>query len=234
MRDNFLEQTKRDIAGRVNYRCSNPTCRKFTQKPNSTDTEKFLNLGEAAHIKAASPDGPRYDSGMTTKERKSANNGIWLCRECARTIDLEPEAFCVDTLLTWKRLAEQKAVRESAVREDVVLSIIDDIDIAINKLSHFLEEEAETTDFYAFDFTSDYQKRINDSTIRSNKIRIKYVTKVSSFIQDSLTKCSCVLGESDKDIIDSSRKFEASPTNRLCREAMLYTLQKLKTRLSMR
>jgi hypothetical protein len=117
-RDNFTELTKRIIARRVNYICSNPTCGKYTQKPDSTDVEGFVNLGDAAHISAASKNGPRYNEKMTRKERRSSNNGIWLCKHCADAVDKEREAFPENTLRIWKRIAETKAARKASEKED--------------------------------------------------------------------------------------------------------------------
>ena len=34
---------------------------------------KIINIGVAAHICAAAPGGPRYDSAMTEEERKSSH-----------------------------------------------------------------------------------------------------------------------------------------------------------------
>lgn len=69
-------------------------------------------LGEAAHICAASQGGARYDRSMTSEQRKSASNGIWLCRKCARLIDADGDRFPTELLKAWKLVAETHA-RES-------------------------------------------------------------------------------------------------------------------------
>jgi hypothetical protein len=86
MRDDFPEKIKVIIAKRVNYLCSNPNCRNLTTGPSS-DSDKAISIGVAAHISAASPGGLRYDPMITTEERTSANNGIWLCQSCSKLID---------------------------------------------------------------------------------------------------------------------------------------------------
>jgi len=86
VRDNFDENTKEILARRVGHRCSNPNCRKLTSGPQ-TDETKAVNIGVAAHITAASEGGPRYDNLMSTEERKSIENGVWLCQNCAKLID---------------------------------------------------------------------------------------------------------------------------------------------------
>ena len=42
-----------------------------------------------AHICAAAQGGPRYDASMTPEERKSFENGIWLCQSCSKLIDTD-------------------------------------------------------------------------------------------------------------------------------------------------
>lgn len=75
MRDDFDEQTKEILARRVGFRCSDPNCRKLTSGPQ-VDSSRAINIGVAAHITAASIGGPRYDSKMSSEERKSPENGI--------------------------------------------------------------------------------------------------------------------------------------------------------------
>lgn len=38
------------------------------------------NVGEAAHITGASPNGPRYDPFITAASRSDIATGIWLCK----------------------------------------------------------------------------------------------------------------------------------------------------------
>lgn len=106
-RDDFSEKTKRLLADRVGNFCSNPTCYALTSGPDSN--AGVAKIGVAAHIHAASPGGPRYDSDMTSKERKSSVNGIWLCQTCARLIDVGPEGYPAEKLNEWKSNAEEQA-----------------------------------------------------------------------------------------------------------------------------
>ena len=73
------------------------------------NSDGIVSVGEAAHICAASPGGKRYNSNMTSEERASIDNGIWLCRNCAAMIDRDEEYFSVELLQAWKRLAEIEA-----------------------------------------------------------------------------------------------------------------------------
>jgi len=63
-----------------------------------------MNIGVAAHICAAAP-GPgarRYRADMTPQQRKSHENGIWLCQDCAKAIDSDDPAFSEEVLHGWK------------------------------------------------------------------------------------------------------------------------------------
>ncbi|MEM7373908.1 MAG: ATP-binding protein [Bacteroidota bacterium] len=107
-RDNFTRKTKIALAKSVGYLCSNPECRASTTGPHTED-DKSVSIGEAAHITAASPDGPRYDASLTSEERRSGENGIWLCATCATIIDKDETRYPVELLKEWKVQAESEA-----------------------------------------------------------------------------------------------------------------------------
>jgi hypothetical protein len=111
MRHDFDEKTKRILALRVGYRCSNLQCRKQTTGPQQ-DVTKAISIGVAAHITAASPGGPRFDSTMSPEKRKSGENGIWMCQNCAKLIDSDEKGYTVDLLREWKKLSEEAALSE--------------------------------------------------------------------------------------------------------------------------
>ena len=111
IRDDFTSATKELLANRVGRRCSNPACRKLTCGAN-TNPEKITNIGVAAHICAAAQGGPRYDASMTPEERKSFENGIWLCQSCSKLIDTDITRYPKELLQSWKQLAEQTAILE--------------------------------------------------------------------------------------------------------------------------
>jgi hypothetical protein len=108
MRHDFNMRTKDTLARRAGMRCSRPTCRQPTSGPH-TEVEKSINIGVAAHIKAASSGGPRYDRRLSISQRKSITNGIWLCQNCAKLVDNDYSAFTAKELLRWKHLAERAA-----------------------------------------------------------------------------------------------------------------------------
>ncbi|WP_179414555.1 hypothetical protein HDF19_00600 [Mucilaginibacter sp. E4BP6] len=111
-RDNFSNSTKVILAQRVAYRCSSPGCPNITIGPHQSNPEKSMNVGEAAHIHAASPGGARYLETMKAEERSSPDNGIWLCKKHARAVDLDVQTYPAELLKSWKKTAEGKAIRE--------------------------------------------------------------------------------------------------------------------------
>jgi len=110
-RDNFPLAVIRTMRDRVAHRCSNPDCRVPTSSPGET-SNKASSVGEAAHIEAAAKGGKRYNPNQTPEERKSIHNGIWLCKICARKIDLDEISYPVELLHRWKQQAEEAATRE--------------------------------------------------------------------------------------------------------------------------
>lgn len=101
-RDDFLKPVIRLLKERSGYKCSNPQCRVVTNGAG-------LNTGVAAHIRAAAPLGPRYDATMTHEERRSYQNGIWLCQTCSKMIDIDVNFYTINLLNEWKRLSEEDA-----------------------------------------------------------------------------------------------------------------------------
>lgn len=111
MRDEFSAATKELLARRVGFRCSNSGCRQLTVGPQA-DLSAAVNVGVAAHITAAAPDGPRYDATLTSEERSAPENGIWLCQTDAKLVDNDQARYTVEALRGWKEQAEAAAQRE--------------------------------------------------------------------------------------------------------------------------
>lgn len=107
-RDDFKRDVIRTLQERAGNKCSAPDCRKLTSGPN-LNPEKATRIGVGAHITAAAYGGPRFDASLTSAERSSICNGIWLCQNCARMVDVDPNRYSVHRLLNWKQDAEQEA-----------------------------------------------------------------------------------------------------------------------------
>ncbi len=111
--DDFPKGVREKVAARVGLRCSNPNCQRLTSGP-SADPARAINIGEAAHITAASPGGPRYDPSLSPEQRSSIDNAIWLCAACASLIDRDIERFTIPLLRDWREQAESAAARDLA------------------------------------------------------------------------------------------------------------------------
>lgn len=79
--DEFKDNTRRLLAGRVGWRCNNPMCKILTCGPTE-EKSKVVDIGEASHICAAAPGEKRFDPKMSSEERSSFDNGIWLWWNC--------------------------------------------------------------------------------------------------------------------------------------------------------
>jgi len=113
LRDDFPPDVRRALAARAGHKCS--ICVKATSGPGS-GAESVLSDGIAAHITAAAPGGPRFESGLSSDERRSAENGIWVCTQHGREIDADEPAFPVDLLRGRKRYREEIARKEMQSR----------------------------------------------------------------------------------------------------------------------
>lgn len=111
-RDDFNKSTIDLIAKRVAYRCCYKGCGIATIGPKYGDKLKTTSIGVACHICAASPNGPRYDASMTPAQRKSADNGIWMCETHSHLIDKDEIKYPVEVLREWKLAAEEMAAKE--------------------------------------------------------------------------------------------------------------------------
>ena len=109
MRDDFTKVVIEALAKRVGFVCSNPLCEQLTVGPQQ-EVSGTITIGVAAHITAAAAGGPRYDPALSSDERRSITNGIWLCQSCAKLIDAVRTRFSVLLLEQWKARAERQAL----------------------------------------------------------------------------------------------------------------------------
>jgi hypothetical protein len=115
-RDDFSEKTKLRIAKQAGWLCSDPSCRRHTTGSNS-DGDGEINLGTAAHICAAAPGGPRYDPNQTPAQRRSPDNGIWMCRLHGAAVDAKDSKFTIELLHEWKAQAQKDSWRRALYNE---------------------------------------------------------------------------------------------------------------------
>lgn len=106
-RDNFLPSTIELLAKRSGYVCAYPGCKRMTIAGSDDRKSGVTMTGVAAHIAAASKKGPRYDSDMSSEERASETNGIWMCQIHGKFIDDNPSKCSVVELRRWKAQHEK-------------------------------------------------------------------------------------------------------------------------------
>lgn len=89
------EKTIKRLFASSGNRCAFPKC-----------TFKVVHhksiLGKICHIKAASPNGPRYDPTQTQAERHAYENLILLCGGHHTLVDDDPETYTVEALVKMK------------------------------------------------------------------------------------------------------------------------------------
>lgn len=108
--NNFSTATKQKIRDMAGSMCSFPDCRRSTTGAKSDRSTKF-GVGVACHIKAASPNGPRYDPAQTTEDRSNFSNGLWMCQTHSVLIDADDSAYSVETLNEWQRISHERATK---------------------------------------------------------------------------------------------------------------------------
>ncbi|OEF98855.1 hypothetical protein BHF71_10690 [Vulcanibacillus modesticaldus] len=170
MRDDFNQKTKDTLYKRVGGFCSNPNCVVATTGPHS-DNKKIKNIGVAAHITAAEEGGPRYDPNLSSKERKSIENGIWLCQNCAKLIDNDETLYPVELLLEWKKEAEKKAEDRigkpfSYERKTEIRSLLPGL---IEQLSQAIGDESDDNGEISIPEEYDIDKKIEYNNLKKYK-----------------------------------------------------------------
>jgi hypothetical protein len=105
MRDDFSAEVIRICKMQAAFICSRPECRRLTIAPSINDEMSIQYNGKVAHISAAAAAGPRYNEQMTSEQRKSITNAIFLCSSCADLIDKNNGLdYSVDILKSWKNM----------------------------------------------------------------------------------------------------------------------------------
>lgn len=113
--DDFSAKTVRFLGDQVNHRCSNPKCGAPTLGPG--DPGEISNVGVAAHITAASKNGPRYEGALLPEQRRHEDNGIHLCQSCGKLVDDALSIHTVAQLRQWKDDAILLARRALVMRD---------------------------------------------------------------------------------------------------------------------
>jgi hypothetical protein len=140
------------LFARSGNRCAFPKCAIEIIQGNTI-------VGEICHIKAASPDGPRYDAQQTAAERHGYENLILLCANHHTLIDDDPEAYTVDRLLKMKADHEQRVSRMSDAEVNLGTRLLMDQSVtAVNQSGGIT---AHTVHVHAMNVHSDRQARVS-------------------------------------------------------------------------
>ena len=111
-RANFSEATKEIIAKRSAYRCCFPDCDATLIGPGM-DSDSIENVGECAHIYAASGKGPRSQHNLTSADLVKPENGMYLCKKHHSLIDKHKgKNYPPETLMLYKQIHEHKISQE--------------------------------------------------------------------------------------------------------------------------
>lgn len=123
MRDDFTKTVKDALAARAGNHCSFPGCTNITQGPSEESKIAVSNTGMACHIASASggSGARRYDPSMSREQRKSINNGIWMCYVHGKLIDTDEEKYSIEILNQWKKISEKKAEVWQMYGEDYII-----------------------------------------------------------------------------------------------------------------
>ncbi|RYE25158.1 MAG: hypothetical protein EOP45_05085 [Sphingobacteriaceae bacterium] len=116
-RDNFPANIKVRLAQRAGYLCS--ICNTLTIGP-SNESDSAINLtGVASHITAASSGFRRYDGNLTTADRMSIENGIWLCNTHGDLIDGDDVTYTTAYLKFLKNNHEENIkLKQSGIKTE--------------------------------------------------------------------------------------------------------------------
>lgn len=109
--DDFPQRIRQALALRAGYICSFENCGRLTAGPSDESPTSVAVVGMAAHIHAAAPGGRRYDSTMSSEQRKDIQNGIWLCNVHGTLIDRDESVYTADGLRQMKRHHEYQIAK---------------------------------------------------------------------------------------------------------------------------
>lgn len=194
MRDDFSQATKDLLANRVGWKCSNPQCRRPTRAAGSKE-ETVINIGVAAHITAAAKGGPRYDKNMSVAQRKSAENGIWLCQTCSKMIDSDVSKYTIEMLKEWKQISERMAVQDLESLHDTELNgkMSDNIDEFSKRICG--DDEIEKTLLQALDIAKSSDNLHEALEIAENALKRAEENPESSNMQYSISNAQTIIAK---------------------------------------
>ena len=215
-------------------RCSNPSCRRATAKADPGNVENWIDLGVAGHITAASAEGPRYDASISTEERRSAKNGIWLCHHCAKEVDSATSTYTVATLITWKMQAESCTARDAAATLDEIGRLVGDIEATRTAIRDLVQDRRQTDPTSRSAFGTDWHEATSELLQHSRASRDAYETRISHMVTDCIVRATGVLGGEHPAVSEANACASYASTNLLGMSEMAEQLDLLRFNLLLR
>jgi hypothetical protein len=96
-------KTQREVIGRDHGHCRFPGCKNCLSEiyVGQDGRVRSVFYGHMAHIRAASPKGPRYDPDYPREKVNSQENVVSLCYRHHKIVDDNPDEFPVAVLESW-------------------------------------------------------------------------------------------------------------------------------------
>ncbi|GHG18432.1 ABC-three component system protein [Streptomyces hydrogenans] len=110
-RDPVPKAQEKIVIQRSGDRCAYPSCGIALSIDAKAAEDLHKAVGKVAHIRAASAKGPRYDVTMTSEQRGSADNLIYLCGPHHDVIDTQLNYHTVEFLQDIKKKHERTVAR---------------------------------------------------------------------------------------------------------------------------
>ena len=117
-------------------RCAFPGC-----EERLVDEAGGSIMGEVCHIKAKSPDGPRYDAQQTDEERHGFRNLVLLCPTHHARVDRDPDKYTVEKLLEIKAQHEALYAGGAEPSDDVARQFLPQFGELLERLKQLLAQD---------------------------------------------------------------------------------------------
>lgn len=109
-RDNFSNGTRHRLSDQVDHHCVFPGCWTLTSVPRPEGKGR-VTVSHAAHVSAASENGPRYNPELTPEQRRALANGANLCATHATLVDRQSDRYPAETIQGWQGAAVETLQR---------------------------------------------------------------------------------------------------------------------------
>jgi hypothetical protein len=179
---------------------------------------------------------------MTSEERKSAANGIWLCQNCAKLVDSSEDAWTVEGLCAWKRHAESQAAKHSRATHDEITNLIDQIDHAVSNMYEFMSYWRQQEDYWPMpdirttseeDMIRLWHEHMEFSRLQNNARLTGFRTEIEPRVADILTRAEIILGSDNVHLEKTKRSTIKAALNDFSIRRLADSLSSLKAILQL-